>query len=61
MKRNYILWKKATELQKAREYEVKLQKQGLIKDIKTYNKMLDEYASIRGFWNWNQMYEELQQ
>lgn len=53
--KNYILWKKKSELDKAYEYEKSLQKNGIIKNFRLYNKMLDEYAVTKGFWNWDDM------
>lgn len=48
-----------SELTKALEYERTLQKRGLLKNIKMYNAMLDEYASLRGFWNFDHLIQEL--
>lgn len=52
-------FRRKTELEKAYEYEIELQKKGIIKDIKTYNAMLDEYAAIRGYWGFDDMIHQL--
>lgn len=53
-------WQPMTELEKAMAYDRKLQRQGLLKDFKRYFQMLDEYANIRGFWDWDHMINTLQ-
>lgn len=58
-KKNWTIYQSEIELKNAKLYELDLQRKGMIKDIKTYNKMLDEYASLHGYWNWNEMIEEL--
>lgn len=58
-KKNYAIYQSEIELKNARLYDLDLQRKGMLKDIVTYNKMLDEYASLRGYWNWNEMIEEL--
>ena len=53
-------WKPMTELEKAMAYDRKLQRNGVIKDYKRYFQMLDEYASTKGFWDWDHMINTLQ-